>query len=177
MIDRGAIVDRRARHMSITAWLIAPIALSLLASFLLALPIRVFGLQAPEPVFALVPAFAWAMIRPSIWPPLALVALGLGLDLLWATPLGFWALCLLSAYGLIFLVRVILSGQDFWILWRWYVAACAVALAVGVLLTFMRAGQAPSLIGVGLQFAVTAVLFPFAWALVERYEDADVRFR
>jgi rod shape-determining protein MreD len=177
MSDRGAMVDRRARHMPIEAWLIAPVMLSLIASFLIALPIRIFGLQAPEPVFALVPAFAWAMIRPSVLPAIALVALGLGQDLLWGTPLGFWALCLLSAYGLIFLVRVILSGQDFWILWRWYAGACAMALAVGVLLTFLRAGQAPSLIGVGLQFAVTAVLFPFAWALVERYEDADVRFR
>jgi rod shape-determining protein MreD len=103
--------------------------------------------------------------------------LGVGQDLLWGAPLGFWPLCLLTAYGLIFLVRVILSGQDFWILWRWYAAACAAAMATGVVLTLARAGEAPSLIGVALQFAVTVVLFPFAWALVERYEDADVRFR
>ena len=48
-----------------------------------ALPIKVFGLQPPEPVFAMAPAFAWAAIRPSMLPPVALAALGLFQDVLW----------------------------------------------------------------------------------------------
>jgi hypothetical protein len=32
-------------------------------------------------------------------------------------------------------------------------------------------------VGVALQFLVTAALFPMSWLLVERYDDADVRFR
>jgi rod shape-determining protein MreD len=35
----------------------------------------------------------------------------------------------------------------------------------------------PNLIAVGWQFLVTAALYPFAHILIERYEDADVRFR
>ena len=134
-------------------------------------------MQLPEPVFGLVPAFAWAAIRPSILPPFALLALGLFLDLLWGAPLGLWPLCLLSAHAFTLFVRPTLIGQSFRILWGWYAAACAVAFAAGVLLTSLTAGAAPDLVGVGWQWLVSATLFPLAYRLMERYEDADVRFR
>jgi rod shape-determining protein MreD len=35
----------------------------------------------------------------------------------------------------------------------------------------------PSLIAVFWQFLATVLLFPFAQSLVDRFEDADVRFR
>ena len=163
--------------MSWTLWLAAPMALCMAASLIFATPARAFGLQAPEPVFALAPAFAWAMIRPSVWPPLALLMLGLFQDLLWGAPLGLWPLCLLAAYGFIFSFRAILVGQEFWALWAWYALACGVGLAVGLLTISLEAGHAPSLMGVAWQWLVSAVLFPFAWRLIERYEDQDVRFR
>lgn len=166
----------RARPVSPTLWILAPMAASILASLLLAVPLRVAGLQLPEPVFALAPTFAWAIVRPSIWPPWALAILGVLLDLLWGTPVGLWALCLLAAYAFVFFSRRSLAGQDIWVLWAAYGAACVVALCLGFLLTWLRTGAAPDLIGVGLQFAVTAALFPFAWKLVERYESADTRF-
>jgi rod shape-determining protein MreD len=158
-------------------WLAAPMAASLGASLILAVPLRVEGLQAPEPVFALVPAFVWAIARPSILPPLALVVLGLALDLLWGGPLGLWPLCLLAAYALVFLARRMLSGQDFLALWGAFAAACAMAMVTGLGLMVLRSGQVPSLIGAGLQFLATAALFPFAWGLIERYEAADTRYR
>ncbi len=158
-------------------WIAAPMAACLAASVILAVPLRVEGLQAPEPVFALVPAFAWAIARPSILPPLALVILGLGLDLLWGGPLGLWPLCLLAAYALVFFSRRMLSGQDFLALWGAYAAACATAFVAGLSLMVLCSGEVPSLIGVGLQFLATAALFPFAWRLIERYEAADMRYR
>jgi rod shape-determining protein MreD len=158
-------------------WLGIPMAASLVASLIFALPLRVAGFQAPEPVFALVPAFAWAFARPAVLPPLALVVLGGALDMLWGGPLGLWPLCLLAAYALIFLSRHILSGQEFIALWGAYAAACAVAIGAGLALVTLRSGHAPSLIGAGLQFLVTAALFPFAWRLIERYEAADTRYR
>lgn len=167
---------RRARPVSPTLWILAPMAAVIAASLVLAVPLRVAGLQLPEPVFALAPAFAWAIVRPSIWPPLALGVLGVCLDLIWETPVGFWAICLLAAYAFVFFSRRTLAGQDVWVLWAAYGAACGVAFLVGFGLSWLRAGDAPSLAGVGLQFAVTAALFPFAWKLVERYESADTRF-
>jgi rod shape-determining protein MreD len=171
------MIARAGAPMSPLIWLGAPTVAVLAASLVLATPVRIAGLQAPEPVFALVPAFAWAMARPSVLPPFMLVLLGLGLDLLWGAPLGLWPTCLLAAFALVFAARRILSGQEFWGLWAWYAAACAVAMTVGLLLVALRAGRFPSLIGTGAQFGVTLLLFPFAWRLVERYEASDTRYR
>jgi rod shape-determining protein MreD len=158
-------------------WLFTPAALCLAASLTLALPIKVFGLQLPEPVFAMAPAFAWAVLRPSVLPPFALVAIGILLDLLWGSPLGLWPLCLLVLYGLAFSVRRVLAGEDFWALGAWYGAICAISFAGGVLLTTLAAGQVPSLLGIGLQYAVTLLLYPLAWLVIDRFEDAAGRYR
>jgi len=159
------------------AWLGAPMVLAAVAQLLFALPLRVFGLQPPEPVFALVPAFAWAVIRPSVLPPFALLALGLYLDALLGGPLGLWPLCLLAAYAPVLAARRFLVGQGMIVLWVWYAGACAAALAVGVVFMLMKGGAAPGLVGVALQWLASAALFPFAFRLAQRYEDADVRFR
>jgi rod shape-determining protein MreD len=147
------------------------------ASLVFAVPIRVFGLAPPEPVFALVPAFAWAMIRPSILPPIAVLILGLFLDALWGGPLGLWPLCLLAAYGSVLFARAFLSGQDFLVMWGGYAGACAIAMTTGLVCMRLETGASPSLVGAGWQFLASAALFPFAWRLIERYESADARFR
>jgi rod shape-determining protein MreD len=158
-------------------WLVKPALYCVAGSLVLALPVRIFDLQAPEPVFAMVPAFAWASIRPSILPPFALVGLGLFQDVLWGGPLGLWPLCLLTAYAVAFTVRSALAAEGFRVLWAWYAAVSALGFGAGVLLISVVDGEVPSLLGVALQFAVTLALFPMSWLLVERYEDADVRFR
>lgn len=158
-------------------WLGLPALLCALASLLLAMPIRVLGLQLPEPVFAMAPAFAWAVIRPSILPPFVLLALGAFLDILWGAPVGLWPLVLLTLYAPVLAARPFLIGQDFAVLWGWYVAACALAFGTGYAIVAARYGVAPNLVGLGWQFLATAALFPLSWRLIERYEDADVRFR
>jgi rod shape-determining protein MreD len=171
------ITPLTTRRLNPILWLGVPMALCVAATVVLALPIRIFGLRLPEPVFALVPAFAWAVIRPSVLPPFALVVLGLILDALWGGPLGLWPVCLLCAYAPILVLRPILSGQEAWILWAIYAAVCGVALAVGLAAITLRAGAMPGLIGVFWQWLASAALFPFAHRLITRYEDADVRFR
>ena len=158
-------------------WLGAPMAVCAAGSLIFALPLEMFGLRPPEPVFALVPAFAWAMIRPSVLPPFALLGLGLYLDVLWGGPLGLWPLALLAAYAPVLFARAFLSARGFWGLWAWYAAACAAALTTGLLFMSLRAGLTPNLTGVAWQLLATVALFPFANRLIERYEDADVRFR
>jgi len=157
-------------------WLAKPALYCVVGALLLAVPLKILGLQLPEPVFAMAPAFAWAAIRPSILPPFALVGLGLFQDALWGGPAGLWPLCLLTVYTLAFTARRVLSGAGFWVLGAWYGAVCALGFAMGLLLMTMMSGEVPNLIGVAMQFAVTVALFPMAWLLIERYEDADVRF-
>ena len=158
-------------------WVGGPMMLCIVGTLSFALPLRVATSQLPEPVFGLVPAFAWAVIRPSVAPPLALLVLGLFQDLLWGTPLGLWALCLLGLHAVILLARASLSGQSFWVLWGWYGIGCALAFGIGAAFETMAAGTVPNLLGVVAQWLVSAALYPLANLLIDRYEDADVRFR
>ena len=158
-------------------WLGFPILVAVAPTLFLATPLRVFGLRLPEPVFPLVLAFAWAVIRPSMLAPVLLLALGLFLDLFWGGPIGLWALALLAAYGLVLGVRPILTGRGAVVLWIWYGAACALAFGVGTLVTALKTGAWPSPLALFWQFLITLLLYPFANRLIERFEDADVRFR
>jgi len=147
------------------------------ATLVFALPIRVFGLQPPEPVFAMAPAFAWAVIRPSMLAPAALFFVGLFMDLLWGSPLGLWSLSLLAAYGLTLGARSVLVGQSRGVMWAWYAAACALAELCGYLFTMLDVQAAASPVSMGWQVLATILLYPFADRLIDRFEDADVRFR
>ena len=169
--------SRAVQPLNPVNWVFSPLAMCLGASLLVALPIKLFGLQLPEPVFGMAPAFAWAVLRPSVLPPFALTALGLFQDLLWGGPLGLWPLCLLVLYGLAFSVRRVLVAEDFWALGAWYGAISAVAFGAGLFLMTLKSGEIPSLVGIGLQFVATLVLFPLSWLLIDRFEDAGGRYR
>jgi rod shape-determining protein MreD len=147
------------------------------ATMAFAAPIRIWGLQLPEPVFAMVPAFAWAMIRPSILAPFALLVLGLFLDIFWGGPTGLWGLALLVAYAMVLILRNAMTGQSRPMMWAWFAGVTAMAMIAGCLFTMLDSLAMPSLLAVFWQFLVTALLFPFAHRLVDRFEDADVRFR
>ena len=166
-----------ARPLAPWLWLGLPMFQALALTLLFAVPLRVFSLQLPEPVFPMVLAFAWAVIRPSVLAPFAILAMGLFLDLFWGAPLGLWALSLLVSYGVVLSARSILAGQSAPIMWGWYVTACAVAMLAGVLFTRLQAHASPSLVAVAWQLLATAVLYPFAHRLIDKFEDADVRFR
>ena len=166
-----------AHPLRISRWVGAPLAGALLASLLLAAPIRLLGLPLPEPVTLMAPAFAWAMIRPSVSPALALLGGGLALDGLWGTPAGLWALALLAAYLPVLALRNTLAGQSTAVLWVWYALSCLIAQSVGWLITVWVAEAAPSLVAAGLQWLSTVLLFPVAALLIEYFRDADVRFR
>jgi len=166
-----------ARSMNPVVWLGAPAAMAVIGTVVLATPIKVFGLLLPQPVIPLALAFAWALIRPSVLPPFALLALGLFLDVFWGGPQGLWPLCLLTAYAATLSIRRLITGHGFAALWAWYAAASACAFFAGYLLTILASGAAPSLASTAWAYGWTLLLFPFAHRLIERYADADVRFR
>jgi rod shape-determining protein MreD len=167
----------QARKLDPLRWLGLPAVACVLATVLFATPIRVFGLQLPEPIFAMAPAFAWAVIRPSLLAPLVLLALGLFLDLLWGGPLGLWPLSMLVGYAGVLVARNMMTGQSWTVLWSWFALTTFVVMGVGYLLSMLKSGAAPSFLAVFLQFLPTVLLYPFAHRLIERFEDADVRFR
>ncbi len=167
-----------ARPLDPLQWLGLPALVVVTGSILFAIPTKILGLvHLPEPVLAMAPAFAWAVIRPSLLAPLVLLALGLFLDLLWGTPLGLWAMSLLIGYGVILWSRSMLTGQSGAVLWIWYGAMTVLVIATGYALTMLNGGSAPNLWAVLWQFLPTVLLYPFAHRLIDRFEDADVRFR
>ena len=158
-------------------WLGAPMLLCVAGVILLAVPFRVFGLGLPEPVLPMVLAFAWAVIRPSVLGPFALLLTGLFIDLFWGAPLGLWTLSLLIAYFAALLARNLMVGQNGRVLWGWYAALCLLAFACAYLFTASEGGVWPNLGATFTQLLVTAALYPLAHRLIDRFEDADIRFR
>lgn len=166
-----------ARGLAPWRWLGLPMLLVMVVTFIFALPLRFWGLGLPEPLFAMPVAFAWAVIRPSMLGPIAILVLGLFLDFLWGAPTGFWPVCLLLPYGVVLAARSILAGQSQLMMWIWYALSTAMAMGTGYLFTMLHTQSTPDLVTVGWQFLATVVLYPFANLLIERFEDADVRFR
>lgn len=171
------LIPATARRLDPWSWLLLPSLIAIAATMLLSAPVRIFGLALPEPVFPLALAYAWAVVRPSILPPFFLLGLGLFLDLWQGAPVGLWPMALLCAYAVTFNVRRVLSGLGWWGLGGWYVVVVGSAMGAGVIVTMMVAGQSPNLFAVLWQFLPSLALFPFAHRLIERFEDADVRFR
>lgn len=167
----------QAERLDPRQWLGVPALTCIIATVVFAIPLRVAGVQLPEPVFAIVPAFAWAMIRPSILAPFVLLTLGLFMDLLWGGPLGLWAIALIVVYAGVLTGRPMMTGQSRPMMWAWFAFMCFVAMTVGYCVSILDSGIPPSLVATFWQLLPTTLLYPFAHRLIERFEDADVRFR
>jgi rod shape-determining protein MreD len=158
-------------------WLGVPALASVCATVLLAAPFHLFGFGLPEPMFPLALAFAWAVIRPSILGPVALLALGLFNDLFWDGPMGLCVLALICAYGLALGGRALMAGQGSVVMGGWYAAACCLGLGVAFVFATMVAHEQPNLFAVIWQLLWTMALYPVLLWLVDHFEDADTRFR
>jgi rod shape-determining protein MreD len=158
-------------------WLGAPTIVCVLAAVVLSAPVTIAGVGLPQPALGMICAFAWAMIRPSVLAPFALLALGLFDDLLWGDRLGLWPAAFLTAHAVTLAARPVIAGLGFAALWGWYLAACASGFAAAVALTLVTAGRFPDLWALAIQLLATGAIFWFAWKLIETYEDADVRFK
>jgi rod shape-determining protein MreD len=166
-----------ARPLEPWRWLGVPMVQAMIATILFGIPLRVFGLGLPEPVFPLALAFAWAVIRPSILAPFAILVLGLFLDIFWGGPMGLWALCLLIAYGVSLAGRSMMAGQSRLMMAAWYALTVATAMVAGYLFVLLDSRSSPGVVPMAWQFLATIVLYPFAQRLIDLFEDADVRFR
>ncbi|ESQ80120.1 hypothetical protein [Asticcacaulis sp. YBE204] len=158
-------------------WLLIPAVLCVVATFILATDIPLpFGWDLPEPVWPMVLAFSWPLIRPSYIAPLLLAGLGFFLDYFWGAPLGFYVLCLMAVYGATLLIRSYIVGQDLWVVTVAYGLAVLLFFTLGTILTVIDTGMVPRLISVFEQMLATGVLVFFVHALLERFLHADVRF-
>ena len=168
---------RAARPLNPWTWLVVPALVAVVLTMLFAAPLRFFTLALPEPAFGMILAFAWPIIRPSALAPFVLLAFGLFTDLYWGAPTGLWGISLLVAYAGALGFRGLMQGQGWATLWMWFAAFTALAMGTAFFLSVLSALNIPNLWGVLWQFLATVALYPFADRLIERFEDADVRFR
>ena len=171
---RAAVTVRTGGAMQWIGW---PAIIAAVGTLLLATPVEMFGLQLPEPILPLLLAFAWPLIRPSLVAPALLFALGLLLDVLLYTPLGLWPLCLLVPYGIVLAARSFLAGQETRVLFFWFCLTSGLAFLLAYLIVTLVGGRAPSLLALLGQVAPTLLLFPLSNALIQRFDDVDVRYR
>ncbi len=144
-------------------WIFIPALLALAGTILLAAPVKVFGLQLPEPLLPMVLAFAWPLIRPSMLAPAVLFVLGFLIDGILGHRFG--------------LARSFLIGQETPVLFFWYALCTTSALILGYVIEALAAGNAPSILSF-LGFLIpTLLLFPLADRMIERFDDGDMRFR
>lgn len=157
-------------------WIVYPALLAVAATIVLTVPLRLFGLSLPEPVFPLVLAYAWPMIRPSVLGPLILFVLGLFLDLYWGGQFGLWALSLMAVYGGMLIVRTFMAGHATVVNFALYVGCVALAFFIAYLVTVLRLDNAPNMLAIAGQMLPTLLLFPIADWLIQKFDDNDVRF-
>jgi rod shape-determining protein MreD len=158
-------------------WVIYPALACMAATLILATPVRLFGLPPPEPIFPMILAFAWPLIRPSMLGPFFLLLTGLFLDLELDGPLGLWALVLLAVYGITLGARAFIVGQQVGVLFAWYAGLTSAAILCSYLFMMVEANVAPTIVGAILQWFPTILLFPLGFWLIQRFDDGDVRFR
>lgn len=158
-------------------WVVYPSLAAIAATIVLGTPIKLFGLSLPEPVFPMVLAFSWPLIRPSMLAVVVLFVLGLFLDLFWGGPMGLWPLCLTAVYGALLLSRNLLAGHEGLIRFGWYLATTLGAFLLAYVIVAARAGNPPSLYALIGQIAPTLILYPIANWMLERFDDGDIRFR
>lgn len=157
--------------------MIYPALISMALTLVFGTPVRLFGLPLPEPVFPMVLAFAWPLIRPSMMGPIVLLFTCLFADLYHNAPLGLTAVAALGVYGGVLAGRSFMVGQDIRVLFGWWVGLLFVAFLFDYLFMMLQTHVAASIVSVLLQFLPTMFLFPAAWVLYQRFDDGDVRFR
>lgn len=164
-------------RLDVWRFVAVPMGLCMVSTLLLAAPIEMFGLHLPEPVFAMAPAFAWGVLRPSVLAPICLLVLGLFDDLAWGGRLGLWALGLLAAYGFVLITRNMMSGQGRLMMWVWYAASLTVCMGAAFGVALALTHNAPNLLAVAGQWLPTVLAYPAADRLISRFEDVAPRFR
>lgn len=157
-------------------WVVYPALVAMALTILLATPLRLFGFSLPEPVFPLVLAFAWPMIRPSALGPVVLFGLGLFLDLFWGGPMGLWVLSLMAVYGFMLVMRTFMSGHATIVNFGLYTGSVLLAYFIAYLVTVLQTDNAPAILPLAGQIIPTLLLFPAADWLMQKFDDNDVRF-
>jgi rod shape-determining protein MreD len=145
------------------AALLVPFATILLATLAMPLPFAIkLGGEWLMPSLPILAIFLWAMYRPDLLPPFAVLVAGLLMDLLIDAPLGVSALAFLAAYAIVISQRLYwatLSGPGVLV---GFVIVMFAAGTISWLATSFAHGQWVSPVPVLLEGIMSVIVFPLA---------------
>ena len=107
-------------------WRALPLLVTLTLMLVGNLPLHAFQGGIPTPDFALMSVFFWAMHGPAFMPAWAVFVIGGSQDFAAGTPIGFWILIYLFAYGFTLTQRVFFKGRTGIGVWLGFVLVASI---------------------------------------------------
>jgi rod shape-determining protein MreD len=137
-----------------------PVGSAVLLTLLVNIPLSLAYGLFPAPMLALAAIYFWALVRPDLMPPAAVLVIGLLEDLLSGGPPGLWASGFVAAYALADRQREILAGLSGAAALIGFAAATLLAATMAYVLTWIVYHQWPALAPLLLACVITVALYP-----------------
>lgn len=141
-------------------WYSMPLIATVAAILITMAPANLFYGLVPAPDIALASIFFWAIYGPAFLPAWAVFALGLTQDFASGTPLGFWALIYLTAYGFTISQRVFFIGRSGPGVWFGFAIVAALTAAVAWVLGSICYARWIPLGPIFVQAAMSVLVYP-----------------
>jgi rod shape-determining protein MreD len=139
---------------------LTPVLLAVLFVMIANMPVTMTGGLVPAPLLALIPIYFWAIIRPDLMPPVAVLIIGLFEDLLSGGPPGIWATGFLAGYSLADRQRDTFIGLSGLGATLGFAAAVFTAAGAAWLLASVVYWRPAPLASLMLESLVTVIFFP-----------------
>lgn len=139
---------------------VVPFSVAVICVFLSFVPVgRIFG-SSVTPAFAFMAIYYWGVVRPEMFPSVAVFAVGLILDLLSGGPIGLWAFVYAVTYGVVVSQRFFLVNAPFSVFWMGFVVASVFASSIAWLAASLFYGTLVSAGAIIWHMNVTVIVFP-----------------
>jgi rod shape-determining protein MreD len=122
------------------------------------------------PAFPLMAIYYWAIVRPEMFPPLAVFAVGVLFDLLSGGEIGLWAFVYVVTYSIVITQRLMLVNVPFSAFWAGFAFTAAFAGALAWVVVSVIHGMLVPLGPVFWHMAVTVAVFPLFAMVFGRFE-------
>lgn len=122
------------------------------------------------PAFPLMAIYYWAIVRPEMFPPLAVFTVGVLFDLLSGGEIGLWAFVYVVTYSIVVTQRPLVVNAPFSAFWVGFALAAALAGAIGWVVVSVIHGMFVPPGPVFWHMAVTVAVFPVFAMLFGRFE-------